>query len=315
MHSAKYLIIGGGMAADSAVQGIRKIDATGEIVLIGAESHAPYNRPPLSKGLWKGDAVESIWRTAAPQGAELRLGRKIVQLNPQEKKVTDDQGAAYSFEKLLIATGGTVNQLPFGGGDIIYFRTFDDYQRLRKLADSGNTFAVIGGGFIGWEIAAALAMSGRKVTMFFPQPALGTRMFPHALAMFLNELYRQKGVEVAAGETVASIERANGTLKLKTTGGRTAQVDGVVAGIGIRPNLELAQAAGLKTNNGLVVNQHLQTSHPDISGAGDVAEFFNPALKKRMRVEHEDAANSMGETAGSNMAGEPVAYDHLPFFY
>lgn len=315
MSHTKYLIIGGGMTADSAVQGIRQHDRSGAITLLSAESHPPYNRPPLSKGLWKGEPVESIWRKTEQAGVEMVLGRRATRLDAKGKQVTDDRGTVYSFEKLLIATGGSVNRLPFGGDDIIYFRTFDDYQRLHELAVNGKRFAVIGGGFIGWEIAAALATAGRQVTLLFPEPGVGGRIFPKDLSQFLNGFYREKNVEVEAGESATGLDRRGASFILKARNGRTIEVDAVVAGIGIQPNVELAQGAGLKIGNGVLVNENLQASEPDIYAAGDVAEFFNPALGRRLRVEHEDAANSMGNTAGSAMAGQPVPYHHLPFFY
>lgn len=315
MPHTKYLIVGGGMTGDSAVKGIRSRDSSGAITVIAAESQPPYNRPPLSKGLWKGDPVESIWRDSAKTGAELILGRKAVQLNAKQKQVTDDRGTVYTFDKLLIATGGTVNRLPFGGDDVIYYRTLDDYQHLRKLASNAEPLAVIGGGFIGWEIAAALAMNGGKPIVLFPQSGLGSRIFPSDLAAFLNDFYREKGVVLNPGETAAGIERSGANIVVTSRSGKSMKVGGVVAGIGIRPNVELAQSAGLKITNGISVDEQLQTSAPDIYAAGDVAEFFNPALNKRIRVEHEDAANSMGEAAGANMAGAAAPYHHLPFFY
>ena len=303
------------MAADAAIQGIRQHDSSGTVTLISSETHPPYNRPPLSKGLWKGEPEESIWRSAVQSGVSLCLGRRATQLNPQEKTVTDDQGVLYHFEKLLIATGGSVNHLPFPAEDVIYFRTYEDYRRLRLLADQQRSFAVLGGGFIGWEIAAALSMVGGNVTLLFPGPGIGSRLFPRSLSEFLNGFYREKGVEVLSGDTAIGVERRGGWFFLKTRQGRSLQSDAIVAGLGIRPNVELLQAAGFQTNNGVPVNEYLQTDHPDIYAAGDVAEFFNPALQKRIRVEHEDAANSMGQTAGANMAGAHVPYHHLPFFY
>ncbi|MGH9328662.1 MAG: NAD(P)/FAD-dependent oxidoreductase [Terriglobia bacterium] len=311
----KYLIIGGGMTADSAVRGIRKIDSGGTIGVISAESHAPYNRPPLSKGLWKGDPVESVWRKTQGPGVELHLSRKATQLDPKAKRVTDDHGTVYTFDKLLVATGGRVRRLPFGDGNIIYFRFFDDYERLRALTEKGKRFGVIGGGFIGWEIAAALAMNGQQVTMIFPEDGIGNHIFPRDLSQFLNGYYKQKGVEVVAGETVRGLEARGKNFVLGTGSGREIEVDAVVAGIGIQPDVELAEAAGLETANGIVVNENLQTSDPDIYAAGDVAEFYNPALGRRIRVEHEDNANTMGEAAGEAMAGKTVPYHHLPFFY
>jgi NADPH-dependent 2,4-dienoyl-CoA reductase/sulfur reductase-like enzyme len=229
--------------------------------------------------------------------------------------VTDDQGTGYSFDKLLLATGGTPRRLPFGGDQIIYFRTLEDYRRLRALAEQKQRFAVIGGGFIGSEIAAALAMNDKEVVMLFPGEGISSSAFPPDLVHFLNDYYRQKGVEVLAGESVAGLEPRGGQLALTTKSGREVLVESVVAGLGIQPNVELAQAAGLKVDNGIVVNEALLTSHPDIYAAGDVAAFYNPALGQRMRIEHEDNANTMGQMAGRSMAGEAVTYDHLPFFY
>jgi NADPH-dependent 2,4-dienoyl-CoA reductase/sulfur reductase-like enzyme len=320
MPNYNYLIAGGGMTADAAVHGIRDVDPSGSIGLLSAEGHPPYDRPPLSKKLWKGKPLESIWRRTEGQGVTLHLGRMARQLNPQNKQIIDDQGNAYGYGKLLLATGGTARRLPFGGQQIIYFRTLDDYERLRALTGAGQHFAVIGGGFIGSEVAAALAMNGKKVVMAFPEEGIGSRMFPTDLAKFLNDFYRQKGVEVLPGQLVTGLESRAGRSVLKarnaqSQGEREIVADGVVAGIGIQPNVELAQAAGLAVDNGIRVDASLRTSHPDIYAAGDVANFYNPALDRRLRVEHEDNANTMGRMAGQAMAGRAVTYDHLPFFY
>jgi 3-phenylpropionate/trans-cinnamate dioxygenase ferredoxin reductase subunit len=321
MPNYTYLIVGGGMTAAAAVQGIREVDPSGPIGLLSAEAHPPYNRPPLSKGLWKGKPLEKIWRhTGERQGVTLHPGRTARHLDPKNKRVTDDQGTVYGYDKLLLATGGTPRRLPFGGEEIIYFRTLDDYQRLRDLTRQGRRFAVIGGGFIGSEVAAALAMNGQEVVMAFPEEGIGRRTFPPDLAAFLNDYYRQKGVEVLAGELAAGLETRGGcsVLKVRSARGqeeREIEADGVVAGIGIQPNVELARAAGLEVEDGIRVDASLRTSQPDVFAAGDVANFANPALGRRLRVEHEDNANTMGSLAGQAMAGKAVAYDHLPFFY
>jgi 3-phenylpropionate/trans-cinnamate dioxygenase ferredoxin reductase subunit len=315
MAHYRYLIVGGGMTADASVRGIREIDNDGSIGLIGMEPDPPYNRPPLSKGLWKGKSLEGIWRGTEELQVALHLGREAQVLDAQRKRLTDDQGTIYTFDKLLLATGGTPRRLPIGDDHIIYFRTLQDYRRLRALTQQGQRFGVIGGGFIGSEVAAALAMNDKDVVMAFPEEGIGARIFPADLAHFLNDYYRQKGVEVLAGELISGLEARGDRIALKTKSAQEVLVDGVVAGIGIQPNLELARAAGLAVENGIVVDEFLRTSHRDIYAAGDVAAFYNPALEARLRVEHEDNANTMGQMAGRNMAGDSTPYDHLPFFY
>ncbi|HEY6293923.1 MAG TPA: FAD/NAD(P)-binding oxidoreductase [Terriglobia bacterium] len=315
MPHYKYLIVGGGMTADAAANGIREADSGGSIGLISAEQNPPYNRPPLSKGLWKGEALDSIWRGTEKQNFTLHLGRKAQSLDRAKKIVTDDQGSVYTFEKLLLATGATPRRLPFDDGSIIYYRTVEDYRSLRALTEQGRRFAVIGGGFIGWEIAAALAMSGKDVAMLFPGEAIGNHIYPIDLARFLSDYYRQKGVNVVPGSTVTGLEKNHQGTKVKTKGQGDFRVDGVVAGIGVTPNVELAQSAGLSVDNGIVVDGSLRTSDSDVYAAGDVANFLSPALEKRLRVEHEDNANTMGRAAGMGMAGQARPYHHLPFFY
>ncbi|HEX4645920.1 MAG TPA: FAD/NAD(P)-binding oxidoreductase [Verrucomicrobiae bacterium] len=310
-----YLIVGGGMTADAATRGIREVDPQGSIGLISAEADPPYDRPPLTKGLWKGQALDSIWRKTQDRKVDLHLERKAENIDPARKRVTDDQGTEHFYEKLLLATGGTPRRLPFDGGQIIYYRNLRDYQRLRALTEKARRFAVIGGGFIGSEIAAALALNEKEVTMLFPGESIGARLFPRDLSEFLNDYYRQKGVKLLAGESAAGMEQRGGELVLKLKSGGELAVEGVVAGLGIEPDIELARQTGIKVDNGILVDEFLCSSQPDIYAAGDVASFFNPALGKRLRVEHEDNANTMGRQAGRNMAGRSEPYHHLPFFY
>src|ERR1041385_4297216 len=163
MAGFKYLIIGGGMTADAAVQGIREVDRNGTIGLISAENDPPYDRPPLTKGLWKDKSIDDIWRNAAKEHAQLHLGRTVTSIDPARKQVTDDRGEIYSYEKLLLATGGTPRRLPFGGDRVINYRTAADYRRVRELTTKHRRFVVLGGGFIGSELAASLAMNGMQV--------------------------------------------------------------------------------------------------------------------------------------------------------
>ncbi len=315
MEKYKYLIVGGGMTADAAVRGIRQLDQAGTIGLVGNDPNPPYNRPPLTKGLWKGKPLESIWRRTNEFTVDFHLGRTARFLDPIQKLVSDDHGTEYQYEKLLLATGGTPRKLPFGAGNIIYYRTLDDYQYLRELSDQRDHFGVIGGGFIGSEIAAALAMNGKKVTLLFPEEGIGGRVYPKDLSDHLNEFFRQKGVEVIPGVHINGLQKVDGAFQISTDEGSKVQVDGVVAGIGIQPNVDLAVSTGLKVANGIVVDETLRTSQPDIFAAGDVAEFANPTLGKRLRIEHEDNANTMGTQAGRNMAGANEPYLHLSYFY
>src|SRR5438445_532660 len=216
MPDHTYLIVGGGMTADAAAQALHEADPVGSIGLISAEPHPPYDRPPLSKALWKGEPEEKIWRKTAATGAVLHLGRRITAIDPRGHSATDDRGTKYRFQKLLLATGGSPRQLPLKTDQIIYFRTLDDYRRLRALASQ---------------------------------------------------------------------------------------------------SVRLAEQAGVRVDNGIVVDEACRTSQPDVYAAGDVANFENPALGTRLRVEHEDNANTMGRTAGLNMAGRATPYHHLPFFY
>ena len=311
----RYVIVGGGMTAAAAVEGIRSADPDGTIGLISAEQHPPYARPPLSKALWKGEPESSIWRGTEKLGVDLRLGRSAATLDARAKTVTETTGDVLSYDKLLLATGGTPRRLPLQTDEIIYYRTYDDYRKLRTLATEKRRFAVLGGGFIGSEVAAALRLVGRDVTMVVPEAGIGARVFPADLSQFLVQYYREQGVDVRTGESLTGLTRSKDELALATKGGQEVRVDAVVGGIGIQPNVDLAVQAGARVDNGVVVDELLRTSVPDVFAAGDVANFFSPALDTRLRVEHEDNANTMGAAAGRAMAGDKTPYTHLPFFY
>jgi 3-phenylpropionate/trans-cinnamate dioxygenase ferredoxin reductase component len=310
-----YIIVGGGMTGDAAVRGIRELDPEGSIGLIGYDLDMPYARPPLSKGMWKGRPFSKVWRGTEKLNVTFYLGREVTKLNPTAKRVRDDHGDEYTYDKLLIATGGSPIRLPFGDEYIIYFRTLRDFERLRALAEMQERFLVIGGGFIGSEIAAALNNQGKKVTMVFTDNSIGEKVYPPDLSRYLNDFYRKKGVDMYPADSVDRVEKKGSDLIVMTRGGHTFKVDGVVGGIGIRPNIELAKFANLNIENGIVVDDHLLTSAPEVFAAGDVAMFPHPSLGRMMRVEHEDNALMMGKQAGRNMAGADEAYNHTPYFY
>jgi NADPH-dependent 2,4-dienoyl-CoA reductase/sulfur reductase-like enzyme len=303
------------MTADAACKAIRQHDPDGAIGLVSREVHPPYERPPLTKALWKGGSEDAIWRRTDDAGVDLELGRMIVSLDLAAGRATDDTGQVYGYERLLLATGGTPRRFPFIADGVVYYRTLDDYRRLRELAADGARFVVIGGGFIGSEIAAALAMNGVDVGMVFPDQGIGARIFPPELSAFVTDYYRSKGVKVLAGESVQAIE-GNSSAQVVLGSGRALDADAVVAGLGIAPATELAAEAGLPVDDGIVVDQFGRVGgRDDVFAAGDVARFPIPALGGSARVEHEDHANSHGARVGANMAGAHEPYDHLPFFY
>ncbi len=306
MRSYRYLIVGGGMTADAACQGIRDHDADGAIGLVSAETHPPYDRPPLSKSLWQGKDESSIWRGTEELGVELTLGRRIVSLDLAGRRATDSSGDEYGYERLLLATGGRPRRLGDDQADVVYFRTYDDYTRLRELSQGGGRFVVVGGGFIGSEIAAALQSNGADVTMYVSDDGIGARQFPAALSTFVTDYYREQGVEVQTGERVQADDP------------RLVGATGVVAGLGIEPNTELAEQSGLGVTAGIAVDGYGRVIGGEqvfVYAAGDVARFPLLPLGTVTRVEHEDHARSHGKAVGANMAGADTPYDHLPFFY
>ena len=308
----KYLIVGGGMTADAAVKGIREHDADGAIVLVGSEPHPPYKRPPLTKGLWSGGDEEKIWKHTAEAGAQVITGRRIVGLDLAARRATDDRGESYVYEKVLLATGGTPRRLGGADEEVIYYRTLDDFRKLKHITEGGAHVVVIGGGFIGSELAASLTTAGAKVTMVFPEAGITARVLPDALARWVTDYFREQGVDVLSEETIESVDGTTVTLG----SGRTLEADAVIGGIGIVPNVELAEAAGLPVDNGIVVDKYGRADgRDDVFAAGDVANYPNLVLGGSSRVEHEDHANTHGRIVGANMAGANEPYDHLPLFY
>src|SRR5262249_12272949 len=253
---------------------------------------------------------DSIWRGTEELGVELRLGTRIASLDPASHTAVDDGGEAYEYDRVLLATGGRPRRLPGEGGEVVDFRPGADYRRVRALSDAGSRFVVIGGGFIGSELAASLSSNGRDVALVFPEDWVCARVFPPELAAFVTGYYRERGVDVHACQTVTAVE--GGVVRLDD--GTELAADGIVAGLGIEPAVELAADAGLDVGDGIVVDDRGRASGAeDVFAAGDVARFPLAALGDA-RVEHEDHANTHGRTVGANMAGADVPYDHLPFF-
>lgn len=319
----KYVIIGSGLAGTAAVEGIREVDQQGSILLIGNENHLPYDRPPLSKKLWTGKKqVNDIFlhkhEFYQEQGVSLALGRMAASLDPKKQTVTDGTGALYQYEKVLLATGGAPRTLQIPGGEqgsIYYFRTLDDYLRLKAEATPGSSAAVIGGGFIGSEMAAALNMNGIDVTMVFPDPYLVNRVFPAGLGKALQKTFRERGIKILTPENPVAISKQVNRLLIRMESGTEITADIIIAGIGIAPSLDLARKAGLQTANGIIVDEYLQASLPGVYAAGDNAFFPYSVFGKQMRVEHWDNALNQGKQAGRNMAGAQERYTYMPYFF
>ncbi len=312
MAELEYVIVGGGMTGHAAARAIRSVDATGSIVVLGEEPVRPYARPPLTKGLWSGQEEGSIWLPEVA-GVSLRGGVRVTAVDRAARRVALEGGETLGYERLLLATGGRPRRLPFGGDGVVYYRTVADYRRVSALP-VGKHVAVVGGGFIGSELAASLAIAGYRVTLLFPEQGIGARLFPRDLSLHLNDYYAEREVEVRRGELLLGLTPAEGGFTLRTDRAEL-RADLVVAGLGIVPNDHLAASAGLEVDDGILVDERLRTSDPTIFAAGDVARFPCSQLGQRLRVEHEDNANKMGLAAGLAMAGQEAGYRHLPFFY
>jgi 3-phenylpropionate/trans-cinnamate dioxygenase ferredoxin reductase component len=315
MKEYTYIIIGGGMTAGSAVFGIREMDPSGTILMISEENALPYNRPPLSKKLWTGGREEEIFLAVDDHGVDFLLNTSVLSINPDLKRIAVGSGESFSYEKLLLATGGFPRKLPFGEGVIHYYRTIEDFHQLKSLSKKVDNFAIIGAGFIGSELAAALTLNGNQVTLIESGPGIGWKVFPEELVQFLGNYYKEKGVTLKTGAEIISMEKKKNQVQIHFNQGDSLSFDEVVAGVGIIPNESLADDCGLAVKDGIHVNEVLQTSEPSIFSAGDVANFYNPLLSQRIRVEHADNAKAMGKTAGRNMADANERYTYLPLFY
>lgn len=316
----RYLIVGDGMAAGAAVRGIREVDSDGTVGMVGIDKNPPYQRPWLSKALWKGESIDGVWLEFPGEGVDLHLGHNVEQLDPGKNQIRDDDGHTFTYETLLLATGVRPRHIAPDSAHVIAFRTFDGFRQLWDLAQTKQKFAVIGNGFIGSEIAAALTMNGKEVEMIFPGAAIGDRVYPADLAKFISDRYRSEKIALRSHTKVAKVTDSadHVVLDLTDADGAAAgqiEVDAVVSGIGSDPNDELAKAAGLKVDHGIIVDNLLRTSQPNIYAAGDVAKYFQSSLGQYVRIEHEDNALTMGKAAGRAMAGKGEPYDHLPFFY
>jgi 3-phenylpropionate/trans-cinnamate dioxygenase ferredoxin reductase subunit len=323
METTHYLVIGGGLAAHQAAKQIRLLAPKAAITLVGQEPHVPYDRPPLSKEFMRGDKPrQELFYDAASwyagQNIDTLLGTSVQHLHLPEKSARLSNGRGLGFEKALIATGGQPIRLPIPGAElpgVHYLRTIDDADAILSHVSAGARAVVIGAGFIGLEIAASLTHLGVHVTVIESQSHIWPRFADPVLAETMQRYCSEKGVVFRTDETVQHIERHHDRMAVSLRSGLTLPCHFVVIAVGIAPNVELARDAGLAVTNGIVVNEFMQTSHPDVYAAGDVANYIDPIFEKRRRVEHWGQAEYTGQLAGKNMAGEREAYDLVTYVW
>ena len=319
----RYLIVGGGLAAARAVEGIRAVDAEGPITVVTAEPHLPYERPPLSKGvLLESDEASSAiphdagWYTE--RNATVITGDAVTAVDPTVRTVTLASDQQLDWDRLLLATGSSVRRLSVPGAELAgvhYLRTMDDSLALLEVIRAGGDLVVVGAGWIGLEVSAAAREHGCRVTVVDPQPAPLLAVMGERVGGWFADLHRSHGVEFRLGTGVDRFEGTDAVTGVVTSDGETLPADAVVVGVGIRPNTELAEAAGAEVDNGVLTDEHLRTSLADVWAAGDVANWLSPLLGTHLRVEHWANANDSGFDAGRAMAGADVTYDPVPFFF
>ena len=323
MERVPYVVVGGGLAATAAIDAIRRRDKTGRLVLIGSESHLPYDRVPLSKGYLLGRMEREHLFLRPPRFYERHrverfLGQPATALDPNANTVTLEGGRQILFEKLLMATGGRPRRLPLPGADlagISYLRTLEDSDVLRAGMAGARRAVVVGGGFIGCEVATAFAQCGLQTTLIEVTPAPLSLVLDAETSAFIAAFLSRQGVTLRTGTAAERFAGENGRVqRVVTNAGEEIAADLVVVGVGIAPNTELAAGAGLSVDNGVVVNAYLEATDA-IYAAGDIARYHSPTLGRHLRVEHYDVALQHGRTAGANMAGARLAYTELPYFF
>lgn len=314
-----YVIVGAGVAAASAVKGIRAEDESGTIAVYGSEPDEPVYRPVLSKDLWLKD--DETLEGASLAGdltdddhVDLVLDTTVTAIEPDAHAVRLADGTSVGYGKLLLATGAEPRVLGVDPGPrVVYYRTAEDYRRLRAVAGEGSHVVVVGGGYIGSEIASALVQNDVSVTLVLDQEDVQEQMFPRALAATLTKAFADRGVTVVHG-SVERGEEVDGGVRIRLEDGTDVSADAAVIGVGVLPRTGLAEQAGIDVDNGIVVDEQMRTSATDVYAAGDVASYPD-ALLGRRRVEHVDHAEKSGELAGKAMAGASETYDVTPIFW
>jgi 3-phenylpropionate/trans-cinnamate dioxygenase ferredoxin reductase subunit len=322
-RAVEFLLIGGGMASANAAAALRKRGADGDVLLVGRESEIPYERPPLSKEYMRGEAERSDAHVHAADwyeenGVELLTGTNVMSLDTGERRAKLQGGDEVSFEKALIATGANVNILRVEGAaneGIHYLRAFGNSEAIREDAAGAEHVVLIGGSYIGSEVAASLTAKGAKCTIVMMEEVALSTSFGEGAGRFFHEVLESHGIELLGGETLRAFEGDGRVQAVVTESGRRIDCDVVVVGAGVRPDVMLAEKAGLEVDNGITCDSKLQTSVEGIYAAGDVCNYDSVVHGRRLRVEHWDVAMQQGQAAGANLAGAGADYDVVPYFF
>jgi 3-phenylpropionate/trans-cinnamate dioxygenase ferredoxin reductase subunit len=321
MPDQTHVIVGASLAGASAAGALRKAGFAGRIVLIGDEQVPPYERPELSKKYLRNEAGTDVFvhpaEWYASQDIQLVTGSRVEHIDTRRHEVATAH-ATFRYDRLLLATGTAPRALEVPGGEldgIVSLRTMGDADRIRERALAASSVVVVGGGWIGSEVAASLRQIGRDVTLVAPGDAPLQRVLGREVAEVYRAAHAGNGVRLVLGTTVAGFRGRGRVESVVTADGQAITADLVVVGIGATPRTELAAAAGLELERGIVVDEYLETSVPGIFAAGDVADAWHPRYGHRVRVEHWDNAKRQGRTAAANMLGQAKSYDRIPYFY
>ena len=318
-----FVIVGANLAGGNAAAQLRKKGFDGRIVLLGEEVAAPYERPALSKGYLRGEddrASLDVQPAAsyAEQAIDLRTATRVDAIEPGSRTVVLDDGTRIAYDRLLLATGAVPRRLDIPGADLAgvhLLRSVADADAIRERAMTARRVVVIGGGWIGSEVAASLRQLGLEVALVLPGSAPLERVLGPEVGAIYRDLHAAHGVELFAHQRAAAIRGHGSVDGVETADGSRIDCDFVVVGVGARPRLELAEAAGLAVGDGIHVDEHMETSVPGIFAAGDVAAAWHPLLDARIRVEHWDNARRQGRAAAQAMLGSPEPYVRIPYFY
>jgi 3-phenylpropionate/trans-cinnamate dioxygenase ferredoxin reductase subunit len=318
-----FAIVGASLTGAKAAETLRDEGFDGRVVLIGAEHERPYERPPLSKDYLRGEVDrETVY--VHPEGfyaehdIELRLGRTAVSLNATGSELALDDGERLRYDRLLITVGAEPRRLSIPGGKldgVIYLRSVEDCGALRDRLDRGGAVVVIGAGWIGAEVAASARQRGLGVTVIEPASVPLERVLGAEVGAIYRDIHVDHGVQMLLGTGVEAFEGDQAVERVRTSDGRELECDFVVVGVGVRPRAALAAQAGLAVDNGVLVDEHLQTSAPGVFAAGDVANAHHPFYGERIRVEHWANALHQGPVAARSMLGQSAGYDRVPYFF